>query len=153
RDPLEHLQLSLPRTGPDTRKMERRGTPVAQEVKHPAKQAQNQNHCEKRLHRFHSMLRVEVRDPDTHDGFDNYYFAESSQPLTDEDVDVFARRARHLDDAALFEGQDLRHLHPSLVELDFDFDPDIPDMGDFLLRAHALLSASERLSAAGCRLP
>jgi hypothetical protein len=26
-------------------------------------------------------------------------------------------------------------------------------MGDFLLRAHALLSASERLSAAGCRLP
>jgi hypothetical protein len=79
-----------------------------------------------------SMFRIEVRNPDAHDAFDNHDLTECRQTPADENVYIFASGTSHLDDAALFERQDFRQLHLSLIELHFDVDGDIPDMGDLL---------------------
>jgi hypothetical protein len=65
-----------------------------------------------------------------------FSLAEGGEARADVDVEVLARRAAHLDDAALFERENFRQLHPALIELDLNVDRDQRYVGKLLERQH-----------------
>src|SRR5579863_7066898 len=85
------------------------------------------------------MLYVEVGNTNPHSALDDDDFSEGGQFFSEKNVEIFAGRPFHLDDAAGFERQNLGELHPAAVELHLDLDPDVADVGDFFLGSHYVL--------------
>lgn len=90
---------------------------------------------------FHNalFLQVEVGNPHTHRRLDNHDFPKCDQRPADQNVEVLAGRAVHLDDTALIQGQNVPDRHYLSIQLDENIERDVAEVSDFVNGLHRKL--------------